>query len=99
MDKHSSVKEHVVKMSGYVERLNPLDCQIPDELSELFAMLKGFVLNYNMQGMSKSLSELFAMLKLAEVEIKKENNVLMVNKTTDFKKSVGSTKGPKGKKP
>jgi hypothetical protein len=49
--------------------------------------------------MSKSLSELFAMLKYAEVEIKKEHNVLMVNKTTNFKKSVGSTKGPKGKKP
>jgi hypothetical protein len=52
-----------------------------------------------MQGMSKSLSELFAMLKSAEVEIKKEHNVLLVNKTTDFKKSGKSTKGPKAKKP
>jgi hypothetical protein len=52
-----------------------------------------------MQGISKSLSELFAMLKSAEVEIKKGHNVLMVNKTTDFKKSGKSTKGPKGKKP
>ena len=42
------------------------------------------MLNYNMQGMNKSLSELFAMLKTAEVEIKKEHVVLMVNKTTDF---------------
>jgi hypothetical protein len=49
--------------------------------------------------MTKSLSELFAMLKTAEVEIKKEHNVLLVNKTTDFKKSGKSTKGPKGKKP
>jgi hypothetical protein len=39
------------------------------------------------------------MLKTVEVEIKKEHNVLMVNKTTDFKKSNKSTKGPKGKKP
>jgi hypothetical protein len=38
------------------------------------------------------------MLKAAEVEIKKEHNVLLVNKTTDFKKSGKSTKGPKGKK-
>jgi hypothetical protein len=60
---------------------------------------KGFVLNYNMQGMTKSLSELFAMLKTAEVEIKKEHNVLLVNKTTDFKKSGKSTKEPKVKKP
>jgi hypothetical protein len=52
-----------------------------------------------MQGMTKSLSELFAMLKTAEVEIKKEHNVLLVNKTMDFKKSGKSTKGPKGKKP
>jgi hypothetical protein len=56
-------------------------------------------MNYNMQGMSKSLSELFSMLKSAEVEIKKEHNVLLVNKTTDFKKCGRSTKGPKGKKP
>jgi hypothetical protein len=49
--------------------------------------------------MTKSLSELFAMLKAVEVEIKKEHNVLLVNKTTDFKKFGKSTKGPKGKKP
>jgi hypothetical protein len=52
-----------------------------------------------MKGMSKSLSELFAMLKSVEVEIKKEHNMLMVNKTTDFKKSAGSIKDLKGKKP
>jgi hypothetical protein len=52
-----------------------------------------------MQRMTKSLSELFAMLKTAEVEIKKEHNMLLVNKTTDFKKAGKSTKGPKGKKP
>jgi hypothetical protein len=52
-----------------------------------------------MQGMTKSLSELFAMLKTVEVEIKKEHNVLLVNKTTDFKKSGKLMKGLKGKKP
>ncbi|XP_051209544.1 uncharacterized protein [Lolium perenne] len=36
--------------------------------------------------MNKELSELFYMLKTAEVEIKKEHQVLMVNKTTSFKK-------------
>jgi hypothetical protein len=49
--------------------------------------------------MSKSLLELFAMLKSAEEEIKKEHNVLMVNKTMDFKKSGKSTMGLKGRKP
>jgi hypothetical protein len=49
-----------------------------------------------MQGMTKSLSELFAMLKTTEVKIKKEHNMLLVNKIMDFKKSGKSTKGPKG---
>ena len=43
-------------------------------------------MNYNMQGMDKTIPELFAMLKVADVEIKKEHQVLMVNKTTSFKK-------------
>src|SRR3954466_4235839 len=90
MDEHDSVSEHVVKMSGYIQRLNALECQIPDELAidrvlqSLPPSHKGFVLNYNMQGMNKTPSELFAMLKSAEVEIKKEHAVFMVNKTTDF---------------
>jgi hypothetical protein len=33
MDEHNSVSEHIVKMSGYVQRLNALDCQIPGELA------------------------------------------------------------------
>ena len=48
-------------------------------------------MNYNVQGMDKTIPELFAMLKSAKVEIKKEHQMLMVNKTTSFKK-----KGNKG---
>ena len=44
-------------------------------------------MNYNMQGTEKTILELFTMLKAAEVEIKKEHQVLMVKKTTSFKKS------------
>src|SRR3954470_23065474 len=58
--------------------------------------IKGFVLNYNMQGMTKTPSELFAMLKTAEGEIKKEHVVFMVNKTVEFKKSGKREKGKKG---
>ena len=47
-------------------------------------------MNYNMQGMEKSIPELYSMLKSAEVEIKKEHQVLMVNKTTSFKKGKGN---------
>ena len=51
-------------------------------------------MNYNMQGMTKTIPKLFAMLKSARVEIKKYHQVLMVNKTTSFKKK---GKGKKGK--
>ncbi|KAK1692286.1 hypothetical protein QYE76_008983 [Lolium multiflorum] len=47
---------------------------------------KNFVMNYNMRNMNKEFPELFGMLKAAEIEIKKEHQVLMVNKTTSFKK-------------
>ena len=51
-------------------------------------------MNYNMQGMKKTIPKLFAMLKATEVEIKKEHQVLMVNKTTSFKKKgKGKKKG------
>ena len=50
-------------------------------------------MNYNMQGMTKMIPELFAMLKSANVEIKKEHQVLMVNKTTSFKKKGKGKKG------
>src|ERR1044072_9123039 len=68
MDEHNSVSEHVVEMSGYVQRLNALECQIPYELAvdrmlqSLPPSYEGFVLNFNMQGMTKTHSELFAML-------------------------------------
>jgi hypothetical protein len=95
MEENSSVSEHVLKMSGYANRLNQLGVAIPDEvaidsvLQSLPPSCKGFVMNYNMQGMQKTLLELFVMLKTAEVEIKEEDQVLMVKKTTSFKKSNG----------
>ena len=44
------------------------------------------MMNYNMQGMTKTIPKLFAMLKSAKVEIKKEHQVLMIDKTSSFKK-------------
>ena len=46
-------------------------------------------MNFNMQGMEKTIPEVYSMLKSAEVEIKKEHQVLMVNKTTKTKKGKG----------
>ena len=44
-------------------------------------------MNYNMQG--KMIPELFVELKAVKVEIKKEHQVFMVNKTTGFKEGQG----------
>ena len=79
--------------------LTQLGVNLPDDsvidrvLQSLPPSYKGFVMNYNMQGMDKTIPELFAMLKAAEVEIKKEHQVLMVNKTTSFKKKGKGKKG------
>ena len=92
MEENSSVSEHILKMFGYNSHLIQLGVNLPDDsvidriLQSLPPSYKSFVMNYNMQGMNKTIPELFAMLKAAEAEIKKEHQVLMVNKTTSFKK-------------
>ena len=102
MEENGSISEHILRMSGYSNRLAELGIALPQEaiidrvLQSLPPSYKSFVMNYNMHGMNKSSSELFAMLKVAESEIQKEHQVLMVNKTTSFKKN-GKGKGKKGK--
>src|SRR3989337_982147 len=99
MEENSSVSEHILKISGYHNHLTllgvdlPVDSVIDRVLQSLPPSYKGFVMNYNMQGMTKMIPELFAMLKAAEVEIKKEHQVLTVNKTTSFKKKGKGKKG------
>ena len=86
-------------MSGYHNHLTQLGVNIPDDsvidrvIQSLPPSYKSFMMNYNMQGMDKTIPELFVMLKVAEVEIKKEHQVLMVNKTTSFKKKGKGKKG------
>ena len=95
MEENSSVSEHILKMSGLHNRLTQLGVNLPDDavidriLQSLPPSYKSFVMNYNMQGMVKTIPKVFSMLKSAEVEIKKEHQVLMVNKTTKFKKGKG----------
>ena len=92
MEENSPVSEHILIMSGYHNHLTQLGVNLPDDsvidrvLQSLPPRYKGFVMNYNMQGIEKTIPELFAMLKDVEVEIKKEHQVLMANKTTSFKK-------------
>ena len=51
------------------------------------------MMNYSMQGMTKMILELFMMMKSMKVEIKKEHQVLMVNKITSLKKKGKGKKG------
>ncbi|KAK1616836.1 hypothetical protein QYE76_022353 [Lolium multiflorum] len=89
----------MLKMSRHAKKLNDLGIVIPNQLGihrvlqSLPPSYKNFVMNYNMQCLNKDLPEHFSMLKIAEVEIKKEHQVLMVNKTTSFKKQGKPKKG------
>ncbi|KAK1680846.1 hypothetical protein QYE76_041694 [Lolium multiflorum] len=84
----------MLAMTGHAKKLSDLGIVIPNRLGinrvlqSLPPSYKNFVMNYNMQNMNKELPELFAMLKSAEIE----HQVLMVNKTTSFKKQ-GKSKG------
>ena len=72
------------EVSGLHNPLNQLGVNLPDDavidgiLQSLPPSFKSFVMNYNMQGMEKTIPEVYSMLKSAEVEIKKEHQVLMI---------------------
>ena len=99
MEENSYVSEHILRMSGYHNHLTQLGVNLQDDsvidrvLESLPPSYKDFVMNFNMQGLEKTIPELFAMLKVAEVGIKKDHQVLMVNKTTSFKKKGKGKKG------
>ena len=99
MEENSSVTKHILRMSGYHNHLTRLgvnllvDSVIDRVLQSLPPSYNSFVMNYSMQGMDKTIPELFTMLKAAEVEIKKEHQVLMVNKTTSFRKRAKGRRG------
>ena len=50
-------------------------------------------MNYNMQVITETIPKLFVMLESTKVEIKKEHQVLMIDKTTSFKKMAKGKKG------
>ena len=77
MDENSSVGKHILKMSGYINHLIQLRVNLPDDsiidriLQSLPPGYKSFVMDYNMQGMDKTIPKLFVMRKLTKVEIEK----------------------------
>ena len=56
-------------------------------------------MNYNMQRITETIPKLFVMLKLAKVKIKKKHQVLMVDKTTSFKKRAKGRRGTSKRTP
>src|SRR3954466_4744178 len=98
MEEGSFVSEHAIKMSGYTKRLEQLDCKIPEELKidrvlqSLPPSFKGFIVTHNQIGSTDTITELFPKLKATEVDIKKDNHVLMVNKPPSFKNGKGAKK-------
>ena len=102
MKEGSSMSEHIVKLAGYVDRLASLELRIRPTLCTYIVLASlppsydGFIMNYNMNGKEKSVNELFAMLKTTKAGMQKNKEVLMVNKTTSFKKKGKSKKKSTG---
>jgi hypothetical protein len=75
MAEGSSFSDHVIKLQGYIQRLEALGIPFPADfgtdmiLKSLPSSFVGFVINNNMHGMNKTLAKLFAMLKVAEKDI------------------------------
>ena len=83
----SSVSPHVLKMKGYLDHLEKRGLPISQELATYVILqtlpdaYDGFVMNYNMHNMEKTISKLHGMLKTAEHNIKTTSNFLMVQKS------------------
>jgi hypothetical protein len=99
MAEGSSVGAHVIKLQGYIQKLEVLGVPFPADfgtdmiLKSLPPSFDGFVMNYNMRGMKNSHAKMFAILKVAKKDIHKNtNNVLLVRHGTQFKKKKSRSK-------
>ncbi|XP_031280706.1 uncharacterized protein LOC116139187 [Pistacia vera] len=84
MSEGSLVCPHVIKMIGYIQRLEILGFVMDVELSmdivmqSLLDSFSQFILNFNMNAMEKTLSELLRLLKTMEKDMTKFKLVLLV---------------------
>jgi hypothetical protein len=88
------VGPHVIKMVGYVQRLEKLGFPLGKELSTDFILTSlppsygNFISNYHMHGAEKGLNELCGMLKTAKSDIKKgagSSHVMAIQNKPTFK--------------
>ena len=113
MAEGSQVGPHVLKMIGYIERLENLGSKLNDDLaidlilSSLPDSFSQFVMNFNMNNMERSLTDLLAMLRIAEKDMKSKTKapqqVLLIGKTNKRKASGNNssmaTQAKKGDQP
>ncbi|KAK8999056.1 hypothetical protein V6N11_070234 [Hibiscus sabdariffa] len=110
MNEGSPVGAHVIKMMGYIQKLEKLGFALNDELAidvvlqSLPDSFSQFILNFNMNEIEKTLPQLLGMLRTAEGNMKKggSKSVLMVREAKGKGKKVAKSKGngktkPKGK--
>jgi hypothetical protein len=105
LEEGTPVGPHVIKMVGYVQRLEKLCFPLGKELSTDFILTSllpsygNFISNYHMHGAEKGLNELCGMLKTTESDIKKgagSSHVMAIQKKPTFKRKGNSWK-KKGK--
>src|ERR1044072_3733098 len=79
-----SLSGHVIKLVGYAQRLSALGFVIPMTLvtdillASCPSSYNGFIMNYKMNGLDKTIGELFAILKTAEASMQKDPDHMMV---------------------
>jgi hypothetical protein len=99
----SPVSPHVIKMIGYIDTLDKLVCELHPDLAidvilqSFLASYEPFNLNFQMNGLDKTLSELHGMLKTAEESIKKNPNHVMMIQKGNKKRKRWTLPNPKGK--
>ncbi|KAI3731931.1 hypothetical protein L1987_63124 [Smallanthus sonchifolius] len=106
MQEGTPVSTHVLKMKGYIDQMNKLGFPMKDEMATDFILnslpssYAQFVMNFNMNGLEKTVAELHGMLKTSKMNIQgKKNQVLMV-RSAGVKKPNPKKRGfnSKGKK-
>ena len=79
-----SMGTHMLRLTSDVEQLEKLSAPLSKEfatdiiLHSLPPSFSGFIMNFHMLGMDKSLQELQGMLRIADGDMKKKSSVLMI---------------------
>ncbi|KAK8610844.1 hypothetical protein V6N13_082000 [Hibiscus sabdariffa] len=100
MTEGTPVGAHVIKMMGSVQTLEKLSFPLKNELAtdlilqSLPGSFKPFVLNFNMNEISKTLPQLLGMLRTAESDMKKDGSksILLVREAKGKGKKVAKSK-------